>query len=170
MRTRPQQRLVPCSCWSLRRRRPQHFLPLLWYLRLCPENPSMPPCSSIHREVRYTETISRHFGVNKTSRCHQSTPEGITRLVSSFTSPHWMSLKFTVSITLHWFMFVTREYQMLPLVLQFSSLDSSSESFLFCFYSWSNHVFLPRPTPPTSSSFNHHSTQHNFSQSLGRLN
>lgn len=120
----------------------------------------MPPCSSIHREVRNTEIISRHFGINKTSCCHQSTPEGITRLVSSFTSPHRMSLKFTVSITVHWFMFVTWEYQMLPLVLQFRSLDSSSESFLFCFYSWSNHVFLPRPTPPTSSSFNSTITQH----------
>lgn len=73
------------------------LIPLPWYDRHWPENPSMPACSSIHSALCKTETISQpsHSGINKTSCWHESVPEGITRLVSTFTSPPcWMSLKF----------------------------------------------------------------------------
>lgn len=79
------------------------LIPLPWYYRHWPENPSMPARSSIHSALCNTETISQHShsGTNKTSRWHQSVPEGITRLVSSFTSPlRWMSLRFTQRLCL----------------------------------------------------------------------
>lgn len=46
-------------------------------------------CLFFHPTLCNTETVSQHShsGINKTSRWHESVPEGITRLVSSFTSP-----------------------------------------------------------------------------------
>lgn len=76
------------------------FILLPWYHRHWPENPSRPPCSFLLSALCNTETISQHSrsGINKTSCWHESVPEGITRLVSSFTSPCWMSLKFPQTV------------------------------------------------------------------------
>lgn len=116
----------------------------------------MPACSSNHSALCNTETISQHSrsGINKTSRWHKSVPEGITRLVSSFTSPPcWMHLKFTRRLCLLWCCaFVTLLPQILPLFCIFIYFIIMLLLFFFPFHTRSS------ADPP--GSFNSTITQH----------
>lgn len=63
--------------------------PLPCYHHHWPESFSLPARSSSHLALCNADTISQysHSGINKTSCWHVSVPVGITRSVSSFTSP-----------------------------------------------------------------------------------
>lgn len=119
---------------------------------------SLPALPAIQR-CSNTDTISQHShsSINKTSCWHVSVPVGITRSVSSFTSPRWMSLKFTQKLHLLW----CRELvTLLPSVLLFVL-------HLFISFFYDNFLsFHPRcradpPHTHTPSSFNSTITQHN---------
>lgn len=123
----------------------------------------VPP--SLARETQHVCLLFHPFGaaqhrdgfstcdINKTSCWHESIPEGITRLVSLFTSPCWMSLKCTWRPCILWCCtFGTLLQQILLLFCMFIHLITI--------------LIFPPPFPHTRSSadppgiFNSTITQH----------